>query len=603
MPRANDPGGPFASTATIPAPPPLDVTELPSGVVSPGGGTSIVDDDPSGPITIVVWSPTVVADGCPVPFVVDESPHAPNSNETRAARAQPWTLTCAILACVGFELPLPPGPITNGEFVPAPPSRHDAEVLREMLARSDAAARRSGVDRRMFLRGAGGVAAALAVYNLAACSSKRSAQPATTVTTTSAPGGSFSVPPPEDIPACVEALANQGEFIFDVHTHHVMPDRPWVQNAPETVGLVEHMVPRDCMAANPLECVNRASYINDIFLASDTTVALLSDVPNSGADDAPIPFDDAIDTQQFAAELAHAGAPRVLVHNVIAPNVGDLQARLDEMTANVATGKVAAFKVYNAWGPDGRGYSLEDPAIGLPVIQRAHDLGVKVMVAHKGLPLVNFDTAHNGPGDMVAVSRLFPDMQFVVFHAAWDVNRREGAYAPNARIGIDTLIEALDRHNVPPNSNVWVDLGTVWRQLLTRPDQAAHALGKLLSRVGEDRVLWGTDAIWYGSPQAQIMAFRTFEISAEFQERFGYPALTDDLRRKVFGLNAAKLFGMDPEETRCALVGDPFTAAQPTAAALRNEGALPSPWAPKGPTTRRDLLRLFANATTPWVPS
>ena len=171
-------------------------------------------------------------------------------------------------------MPLPPGPITNGEFVPRPPSRHDEDVLHEMLARTDDAARRAGVDRRAFLRSAGGVAAALAVYNLAACSSKRSAQPATTTTTTTAPGGSFSVPPPEDLPACAQALTSQGEFIFDMHTHHVMPDRPWVQNAPSTVGLVEGMLPPDCMAGNPLECVNRAAYLHDIFLASDTTVAL-----------------------------------------------------------------------------------------------------------------------------------------------------------------------------------------------------------------------------------------------------------------------------------------------------------------------------------------
>jgi len=469
---------------------------------------------------------------------------------------------------------------------------------------TDTAARRAGFDRRAFLRGAGGVAAALTVYNLAACSKGGSRSAATsTSTTTTTSGGSFTVPPPEDVPACEKALAGQGEFIFDVHTHHVMPDGAWVRNAPDTVGLVEHMVPRDCMAANQLDCVNRAAYVHDVFLASDTTVALLSDVPNSGPDDAPIPFDDAIGTQQFAADLAHGGAPRVLVHNVIAPNVGDLSARLDEMTAHVATGKVAAFKVYTAWSPEGRGFALDDPALGLPVIQRAHDLGVKVFVAHKGLPLVNFDQAHNRPDDMVAVSRVFPDMQFVIFHAAWDPNRREGPYDPSAPIGIDTLIAALDRHNVPPNSNVWVDMGTLWRQLLTRPEQAAHALGKLLSRVGENRVLWGTDAIWYGSPQAQIMAFRTFEISPQFQEQFGYPAITDEIRRKIFGLNAAGLFGIDPEATRCALTEDPLSTAQPEAAALREEGALPSPWLAKGPTTRRDLLRSLRVAATPWRPS
>jgi hypothetical protein len=54
------------------------------------------------------------------------------------------------------------------------------------------------------------------------------------------------------------------------------------------------------------------------------------------------------------------------------------------MEAHAHTGKVAAFKVYTAWGPDGRGFSLTDPAIGLPVIQKAHDLGVKTIVAHKG---------------------------------------------------------------------------------------------------------------------------------------------------------------------------------------------------------------------------
>ncbi len=282
------------------------------------------------------------------------------------------------------------------------------------------------------------------------------------------------------------------------------------------------MVPA-CGAPNRLECASRAAYLHDLFLASDTTVAMLSDVPNSGAADAPVPFPDQLGTQQLAAQLTHGGAPRVLVHNVIAPNFGDLHERLDEMEATARTGKVAAFKVYTAWGPNGRGFSLDDPAIGLPVIQKAHDLGVKILVAHKGLPLVRFDAAHNRPDDIVAVSRLFPDMQFVVFHGAWDKNHVEGAYDPNATIGIDTFLRALDDHAVPPNDNVWVDVGTVWREVLRDPTTAAHTLGKLLKRVGEHRVLWGTDAIWYGSPQAQLQAFRAFTISNEFQDRFGYP--------------------------------------------------------------------------------
>jgi hypothetical protein len=193
-------------------------------------------------------------------------------------------------------------------------------------------------------------------------------------------------------------------------------------------------------------------------------------------------------------------------------------------------------------------------------------------------------------------------MNFVVYHAAWQPGHIEGPYDPTATVGIDSLLAALDRHNVPPDDNVWVDLATVWRQLLTSPDQAAHALGKLLSRVGQHRVMWGTDAIWYGSPQPQIMAMRAFQITAEFQDRFGYPALTDALKAAIFGLNAATLLGVDPTATRCALTKDPLTANVEETAELRNAGALPSAWIPHGPTSRRQMLSWLASPGTAWTP-
>jgi hypothetical protein len=88
------------------------------------------------------------------------------------------------------------------------------------------------------------------------------------------------------------------------------------------------------------------------------------------------------------------------------------------------------------------------------------------------------------------------------------------------------------------------------------PDQAAHLLGKLLKTFGEDRILWGTDSIWYGSPQDQIQAFRAFEIARELQDRHGYPALTPAVKRKVFGLNAAGVYGLRPDAVRRKLGSD-----------------------------------------------
>ncbi len=498
-------------------------------------------------------------------------------------------------------LPLPAGPVSNGEFVPA--ASHAGHRATDALIRStvESSATRTGMDRRLFLQSAGAVAASLAAFELAGCAGPPAGR--SSKTPGSGPGGTFRSAPPVDADACHETLATKGEFIFDVHTHHVIPAGPWVRNAPSTVGLILGMLPAGCSDSPQLDCVDRATYLHDMFLASDTTVAVLTDVPNSGPSNAPIPFPDAVDTQEVVAGLTHGGAARVLVENIVAPNVGPLGQTLDEMTAAAHSGHLCAFKVYTAWSPTGQGYSLEDPAIGLPTVQHAHDLGVKVFVAHKGLPLVDFDPTFNHPDDVVAVSRLYPDMNFVIYHSAWDPSHAEGPYDPAATIGIDTVLAALDRHGVPPNDNVWVDTAAMWRQLLTQPDQAAHAMGKILSRVGTKRVMWGTDSIWYGSPQAQIMAMRAFQISAQYQELYGYPALTDDIKAAVFGLNAAALFGIDPTATRCALATDPLTTKTPEAADLRADGALPSPWEPHGPTTRRQVLSWLAAPTTHWVPN
>jgi uncharacterized protein len=228
---------------------------------------------------------------------------------------------------------------------------------------------------------------------------------------------------------------------------------------------------------------------------------------------------------------------------------------------------------------------------------------VRVMCAHKGLPLLEFDRRHNGPADMVACAALYPDMDFVVYHSAYERETVEGPYDPaNAATGVSSLVRALQDRGMPPNGNVWAELGTTWREVMSDPEQAAHVLGKLLVHVGEDRVLWGTDAIWYGSPQPQIMAFRAFQITPEYQERFGYPALTAAVKAKILGLNAARLFGLDPTATRCALDADGLEAARSEVRGLVATGALPAPWQPRGPVTRREVLRWLSSPSTRWTP-
>jgi hypothetical protein len=87
-----------------------------------------------------------------------------------------------------------------------------------------------------------------------------------------------------------------------------------------------------------------------------------------------------------------------------------------------------------------------------------------------------------------------------------------------------------------------------------------HLLGQMLQVPGgEDRILWGTDSIWGGSPQSQIVRLRRFKIADDLLEKFKYPQVTDAVKAKIFGLNAAKLFGVDPAESRKAIHKDKLT--------------------------------------------
>src|SRR5205085_3064403 len=144
-------------------------------------------------------------------------------------------------------------------------------------------------------------------------------------------------------------------------------------------------------------------------------------------------------------------------------------------------------------------------------------------------------------------------------------------------------------NGIAPGSNVYAELGSTWRFLMRDPDAAAHALGKLFLYVGQDNVLWGTDSIWYGSPQDQIQAFRTFQISGVLAEKHGYPLMTPALRAKVFGRNALKIYKVDGDVLKKHLPRD-RVAQERLDYRQRADPTFVTP----GPQTRREFLALKA---------
>jgi predicted TIM-barrel fold metal-dependent hydrolase len=476
----------------------------------------------------------------------------------------------------GTRLPIKLDPTSNGEFIPIPLSEANRAANRLAQEQAGANARRRGVGRRDFLLSACGVASTLLAFNAAnAAAGKR--------------GGWFDVDAEAALdPQLAAAQVEGDEFIFDVQGHFVDPNGAWLQKVQAGAEPFTWAPKASCaLAAEPgersyLRCLGPEEFAKDVFLDSDTDMMVLSFVP-SRRDAEPLTIAAADATRRIIDRME--GTHRLLLHGRVNPNQpGDVEA-MDELKERW---RVSAWKTYTQWGPDGKGFFLSDE-VGLRFIERARALGVKVICVHKGLPFGRQSYEHSQCSEVGVVAKRFPDVSFLIYHSGFVAGNAEHAYdARAARDGVDTLIRSLVDNGVPPNSNVYAELGSTWRFVMRDPDSAAHLLGKLLIYVGEDNVLWGTDSIWYGSPQDQIQAFRTFQISAHLRERHAYPEITPRLRAKVFGLNATRPYGISAEEVRKYARRD---AVAHERLAYRQR---PEPhFRTYGPKTRREFMNLL----------
>ena len=474
----------------------------------------------------------------------------------------------------GERLPIKVDNASNGEFEPVPLPKRCVEGNRAAMLDADSAARKLGQDRRTFLVGACGAASTLLSLNAVNAAAGKT-------------GSFFDVRKEARFEAEAAADAVSGnEFIFDVHGHYINPYGAWRNAVPEGgrpffgMPKVQACKTAEMEGLDYLECLSGDQFVKDVFVDSDTDMMVLTFVPSS-PDSEPLKIEEAEVTKQLMN--SKEGGQRLLVHGRVNPNQdGDL-SRMDELAEKW---KVSAWKTYTQWGPDGKGFWLHDEDSGIPFLEKARALGVKNIAVHKGIPFGPQSYEHSRSDDIGIVANLYPDLNFLVYHSGFVPGKAETVFEPGAgKDGIDALVQSLLDNEVATNTNVYADLGSTWRMLMQDPDSAAHGMGKLLRYVGEDNVIWGTDSIWYGSPQDQIQAFRAFQISEELREKHGYPEMTASLRAKVFGLNAAKPYGIDMASVAKAQSSDMYSNRK---MASKNE---PNPhFLTFGPKNRREFL-------------
>jgi hypothetical protein len=530
------------------------------------------------------------------------------------------------------EPPIWLGNRSNGEYFEAQTPR-DRRVRKLILERADENARRVGVDRREFLASAMGMATSLWALNMAACSSTESgAGPGSsgkdggrTPGTDAGGKGGYCLPEEaqlDEAAAC--SVLSGSEFIFDGHTHHFDPNGEWrtssdaYQNGYQgffdqmAAGNFSDRTKRPCSGPTSQECFSRDVYIREFFTETDTAMTVITMWPSVPCSTTTQPdcgllvaHKELAVTRDLINRLAHTR--RCLTHVGITPPFG-LGTMSTMMEQACAEGGLSGWKSYTGWGPgpDGRisttgygsGYKLTDDR-GRAFIEKGLALGVPIFCLHKGLPTPSLDPATNGPDDIGPAAKAYPKAKFVVFHAGLNsgtpadggARPPEGPYDasdPNP-LGTDILVRSLLEAGVGPNQNAYADLGSTWSIISNDVTVASHVLGKLLKHVGENNVFWGSDALPAEHAQSQIEKFRAFQIPQDLQDKHGYPALTKALKEKIFGLNLAALYGIDPRAKRCAISKDQLTTAR-----LELDGELgPRRWtqkAPLGPRTRREFL-------------
>lgn len=441
-----------------------------------------------------------------------------------------------------FESPIPTQMISNGEITPMPQTKQQKQVEERIKELADKHGKKQGMDRRRFLSTAAGLAAGFVAMN-----------------EVFGPVFGVNVAEAADKDMAEErarSLANQ--FIFDDQTHMVHDG--FSQEGLLGLGLfaAENWNPALQDEELTLAYYKFDNYMRQIFVNSDTKIALLSGAPFDDPSWNFMSNDAIVDTVALVNKLA--GTRRMFGHHVITPGQEGWMEDVDKALENGA--RMDAWKAYTIGDPLSPKtefpYRLDDEELMYPFYEKALKHGKNKIAIHKGLMPADYETSwagkweYNTVWDVAKAAKDWPEMNFIIYHAGMRPFLEDPTPVLEEFDATGELKWASDLARIPQEqgvTNVYAELGTTFaNSCVTHPNLAAAMLGTLIKGMGADHVVWGTDSVFYGSPQWQIEALRRIEIPEEMQQKHGFSPLgaADGLvKNAIFGYNTARLFGLD----------------------------------------------------------
>jgi uncharacterized protein len=454
-----------------------------------------------------------------------------------------------------FAGPIPTQCVSSDEFMPVPQTPQQRRVETRLKDVGSTLARRHGVTRRQFFRTASGMAAAFLAMNevYGALYDVTRAEAQT----------------PEMAKERAGALAKQ--FVMDCHTHFLRDDTRimgFVRQR-EAVGKAGW---NPTLAGKPqtIDDLKFANYYKEVFLDSDTKVALISGAPSEVLQDWFL-------TNEMKAEARarvnkDAGSRRLLSHAIFTPGYPGWMEQVDQAIKDL---KPDSFKGYTIGDNTNKNLSkhpwrMDDEKLVYPFYEKLLKAGYDKVCVHKGLfpPSVEQQfphlLAHSDIRDVGKAAKDWPTMTFVIYHGGYRFaggGKVEDAWAQFEKTGriewVTDLAEVPSKFGV---TNVYADVGQLFAQsTIADPRVSAAMMGQLVRGLGADHVVWGTDAIWTGSPQWQIEALRRLEIPEDMQKKHGFAPLgaaDGPVKNAILGETNARLYKYD---RRGALATDRIT--------------------------------------------
>ena len=215
---------------------------------------------------------------------------------------------------------------------------------------------------------------------------------------------------------------------------------------------------------------------------------------------------------------------RFILNSAFDPRDGD--KGLEALHANCEKYHVKGVKLYTAeWKGESKGYKLTDKD-SYKFLEAAQKYGIKNIHVHKGPTIIPLNKDAFDVGDIDDVATSFQDLNFIVEHC-----------------GLPRLDDFC--WIATQETNVYGGLAVALPFIHTRPGYFGHVMSELLFWIGPDKLLYGSDyGIW--TPKWLIDKFMAFEIPEEETKETG-SVLTLETKKKILGLNAARLYGVDIE--------------------------------------------------------